>query len=393
MNSKAQAWYMDFTIAGLLFVFTLVVYFSYINNAQSDESTILDTLLTEAQSISSSLVLSGYPSNWDNDTVVRIGVADEQYLNTSRLRNFKNLNYTKTKRIFGTPFEYFTYFTNSKGEVLNINGVCGIGYPLANFSYNAKSAYFYQDSSDSFLKDFMQQYFKADIYFSDNPSDDNDIDSLVANLSKYNLVILEQPALQPSRLSEHYREFNNYTARGGNIMFSGELTTSSSSKDLNGIIFDKKTGASEPSNDRKRAIVNNTDTNLKLNINDTIQFAQYYFVNNDTSPAIETDQNSNNYNPVPATNFYLIANFNQSDDKAIARWNYGNGTAYFFGDFDVAEFSGNFLDVAEDAAKVLAGGTCSPINLTGIKIKNLAKTERYLIYKPDIVKMVVYSWQ
>ena len=57
MSTKAQAWYMDFAIALLLFIFTLVVYFSYTTNFQSQDKGDLDIMLTDAKAISSSLVL------------------------------------------------------------------------------------------------------------------------------------------------------------------------------------------------------------------------------------------------------------------------------------------------------------------------------------------------
>src|SRR3989344_939448 len=362
MNSKAQAWYMDFAIAVLLFLFTLLAYFSYTNNIQSGDNDILDVLLTESQSISSSLVLSGYPNDWDNNTVVRIGIADEQRLNASKLRKFKKMDYGKSKRIFGTPYEYFTYFTGKDNSVINVNGICGAGHPLVNATYKIKSAYYYQDESDSFLKDFMVDSFNADVYFDDDPDDVYDIDGLAINLSKYGLVIMEHPKLTPAMLDQHYKSFNNYTARGGNLIVGGLLVNAASGLDLNGISFDKKTGQSEP---QRAAIVNNTDPLLDLELNQTITFNQYYFVHNDTPPAIITDINDNDYNPVSALGYSILATYNKTpEDEAITRWKYGNGTVYFFSDFDVINFGGNFIEIVQDAAKGLSSGHCTPINLT-----------------------------
>ncbi len=391
MNSRAQASYLDFAIGMLLFIITLVVYYSYTNNIQKEEKDVLDVMLTEAQSISSSLLLSGYPEDWDNNTVVRIGVADDQRLNAGKLRSFKRLNYTRTKQSFGTPYEYFAYFVGKDNAVLNINGICGVGHPLVNLTYKTKSAYYYQDPSDSFLKDFMINSFKADLYFDEDPDDTYDIDGLASNLTKYDLVVMEHPKLQPSKLDQNYREFNNYTARGGNLIIGGLLVDAASGLDLNGITFDKKTGQSEP---QRIAVVNNTDVLLGLEINQTMTFNQYYFVYNDTPPVIVTDQSDDDYNPVPADNYEILAAYNKTpEDEAIAKWQYGNGTVYFFSDFDVINFDSNFIEIIEDVAKGLAGGNCISINLTGINVKNLVKTERYLIYGSDIVKMVVYVWQ
>jgi len=155
MNSKSQAWFMDFAIALLLFTFTLVVYFSYTTNFQKQESGELDVMLSDAKAISSSLALSGYPNDWDNTTVIRIGIADEQKLNATKVKLFKQYDYKSSKKRFGTQYDYLIFFINEKGEVLNINSVCVIGYLFVNTSYNIRGAYYYQDPADSFLKDFI----------------------------------------------------------------------------------------------------------------------------------------------------------------------------------------------------------------------------------------------
>ena len=56
-------------------------------------------------------------------------------------------------------------------------------------------------------------------------------------------------------------------------------------------------------------------------------------------------------------------------------------------------FSGNFIEVVEDVVKALISGTCTPVNETLAKPKNLVKTERYLNYNSKVVKMVVYVWE
>ena len=128
---------MDFTIALLLFIFTLVVYFSYTNNSQNQEKTELDELLKDARAISSSLTLSGYPTDWDNTTVIRIGVANDQSVNVTKLKSFNNLDYNNTKKKFATAYDYFIFFTNKKGDVLNVSGICGIGNPIVTTTYDA----------------------------------------------------------------------------------------------------------------------------------------------------------------------------------------------------------------------------------------------------------------
>lgn len=363
---------MDFAIALLLFTFTLVVYFSYTNNVQKQETGDLDAMLTDAKAISSSLVLSGYPANWDNTTVIRIGISDEQNINTTKIKLFKKYDYKNSKNKFGTQYDYLIFFLSSKGEVLNINGACSIGDPLVNTTFNIKSAYYYQDPADSFLKDFMSQTFRADIYFGDNNGDIYGLYGFISNLSKYSFVMMEHPLMSGDDFSANKPKIENYSSNGGLLMISGELAAPSINN-MAGVNFKKKSGQSTS---QKTAIINSTDPYLQFTVGQSMVFSQYYYVQNTS-----------------ASNFNLIAAFNQSGDNAIARWQFGNGTLYFFSDFDVSDFNENFVGAIQDAATSLINGTCSPINVTGIPQKKLVKTERYLSYNSKVVKMVVYVWQ
>lgn len=379
MNSKAQAWYMDFAIALLLFTFTIVVYFSYTSNIKNQDKGELDLMTKDAKAISNSLALEGYPDDWDNATVVRIGITDDQQLNATKLKALKRFNYTLSRRKFATSYDYFVYFVNENGEVLNVKSVCGAGYPLMNTTYSIKSAYYYSDEDDDFLLEFMRDTFKADIYFEDGEENLDDMEALISNLSKYSLLVIEHPAFSTGPFESKYKDpLNNYSSRGGFTMLSGQLV-SGQKKELFGVEFSKEKGSSISD---RNSTVNITDSYLALTVGENIVFRQAYDVQNDTSSSI------------PALELTTIASFNKDNTNAIAKWQYGNGTVYFFSDFDVSAFNGNFVDVVEEAVSSFIEGTCSPVNTTtAISPKNLAKTERYLTYNSKVVKMIVYVWQ
>jgi len=364
---------MDFAIALLLFTFTLVVYFSYTNNFQKQEKGELSILLTDAKAMSSSLALPGYPLDWDNTTVLRIGIADEQKVNATKIKQFKQYDYKTSKRRFATPYDYVVFFVNEKGEVLNINSVCAIGYPFVNVSYSIKAAYYYQDPADSFLKEFMNETLNADIYFKSQTDDIYGLYGLASNLSKYQLVVMEHPLMSGGDYNSYKDKIENYSSTGGLIMISGEMTTSQGTN-LVGADFYKKSGQSESD---RNSTVNNTDQYLALTIGENIVFRQAYNVEN-TSNAI---------------GFKQIATFNADQKNAISKWKYGNGTLYFFSDFDVSFFNGDFIGIVEDTVSGFIEGTCSQINVTGIPQKKLVKTERYLIYNSKLAKMVIYLWE
>ena len=258
------------------------------------------------------------------------------------------------------------FFTNNKGEILNINGICGAGLPLVNVTYNMKSAYYYSSQSDKFLKDFMNGTFAADIYFG------SAINQLMSNLSKYGFIVFEHPDISPSYFDDFKTAVENYSSRGGLSMISGQLVPANN-RDLFGVDFRKKSGESESD---RNSTVNNADQYLSLNVGENIVFRQAYYVENTSN----------------AVGFKQIATFNQDGRNALSKWKFGNGTAYFFSDFDVSYFSGNFVGIVEDVAKAFIGGTCSPFNVTQGQ-KKLVKIERYLNYNSQVVKMVVYLWQ
>ncbi len=372
-STKAQTWYMDFAIALLLFTFTLVVYFSYTNNFQKQEKGNLDAMVKDAKSISSSLVLSGYPSDWKNETAIRIGIADEQQLNATKVKEFKRMDYNRTRMIFATPYNYFVFFINQNGEVLNVNTVCGIGHPIVETKYIGKSAYYYSSETDKFLKNFMNETFSSDIYFGDNPTDLNDIDALMSNISKYAIIVFEHPDISPSNFNAFKAKVDNFTSNGSLTMISGQLT-SAQGQNLVGVDFYKKSG--QATTDRN-STVNNTDIYLSLTVGQNIVFKQAYYVENTSS----------------SFGFKQISTFNADGRNALSRWQYGSGTAYFFSDFDTSFFSGDFVEVVEDAAKSLISGICTDVNATIANPKNLAKTERYLNYNSEVIRMVVYVWE
>ena len=373
MNFKAQAWYMDFAIALLLFTFTLAVYFSYTSNFQKQEKGELDVLLTDAKALSSSLALPGYPNDWDNTTVLRIGITDDQKLNATKVKQFKQYDYKASKRRFATTYDFVVFFVNEKGEVLNINGVCAIGYPLVNVSYNIRAAYYYQDDDDDFLKNFMNSTLKADIYFNDQSNDIYGLHGFISNLSKYQLVVMEHPLMSGGDYTAYKDKIENYTSNGGLLMISGEMAAPQG-RELAGADFFKKAGQSVSD---RNATVNNTDQHLALTLGDYFVFAQAYYIEN-TSSALE---------------FKQLMIFNSDQKNAISKWKYGNGTVYFFSDFDVSFFNGNFVGVVENAVSSFIEGTCNLINITGIPQKKLVKTERYLTYNSKVAKMVIYLWE
>ena len=356
---------MDFTIGILIFLFTLGIYFGYTANFEKQEGGSIGKVLNSAQAISSSLVLSGFPKDWNSSNVIRIGISDDQRINSSKLQKFRGLNYSKTKNSFSTPYNYAVYFANKDGEVLNIDGTCSIGSSNVTTNFNTRSAYYYHDISNSYLKDFMENVFKADVYVN------TEISQLASNVNNYGFILMENPKLSAADFNSYKDEIENFTANNGILLLSGEISADGSN--LAGAQFYKKTDQSAAGRD---STINKTDSYFDFGLGSDLLFSDAYY-------AAKSSGN----------NFLSFASFTSDGNNATASWNNGNGTVYFFSSLSSAYSGGNFQNTFEDGLKSLIGGTCTPLNLSGTNTKKLATAERYLIYNSEVVKMVVYSWE
>jgi len=132
-NKRGQVWYTDFIVAVLIFVICIVIYFEYMTNVSAREISVLEELVDDAKSISSSLVSEGNPPEWNSTNVIRIGITDgNMRINQTKLDNFYNLSYDISHRIFKTRFNYHIYFENSTGSRLNITDGDSIGIEPVN---------------------------------------------------------------------------------------------------------------------------------------------------------------------------------------------------------------------------------------------------------------------
>ena len=395
---KGQVWFTDFVIATLIFTFVLIAYYTYTTNISKQHSLTADELVSDAESISSSLLLEGFPDDWDSATVQSIGITNNnQRINKTKFNEFMKISYNKTKKLFGTTYDYLLFFLNESGDVQNVEGFCGTGKPEVNISYDLTAAYFYKDDiSDQFLKSFMRDYFDVDIYTKDGSESDaiGDLCDLTNNIDNYGVVVLEAPEISSGNPCGKFGAFKTaaepWVENGGFLMISGELV-SGQKKEMVGAAYEKDAGLSSP---QEHATVVNEDEYLNFQLGGGLIFDQGFTVEDaGTIP--------------PAVDFMDIARFNCTgpstcdiefedilDNKiAIARWSYGEGKVFFFSDFDAEYFAGDFQETLEVSTRKWIGAQCLPINISNIERKNLVKIERLVIYKSKLVKMVLYLWQ
>ena len=382
-NAKAQMWFTDFVIGILIFSFMLIVYYTYTANISKQNSIVVEDLIADGESISSSLLLAGYPNDWNSANVQSIGITNNnQRINNTKFTELMGVGYNKSKKLFGTVYDYVLFFVNESDDIKNIEGFCGTGNPLVIFTYEINAAYYYRGpGEEEYLKSLMENEFDADIYREDGTPGVDDLSALISRINNYGVVVMESPELSTSNFNDFKAAAEPYVNIGGFLMFGGQLLAAQG-KTITGVTFYKKSGLSE--SDRLTTVVRE-DEFLTFEERNNVIFTQAYYVENSS-----------------ATDFKDIARFNETDIEfedildnkiAIARWTYGEGKVLFFSDFDADYFAGDFQENLEASTQKWVGARCLPVNLGVIDMKNLVRIERLLIYDSKPIKMVLYLWR
>lgn len=117
-------------VAVLIFGAAILVYYKTVTNLSDQDEALLDDLLIDAKSISSSLMSRGYPYNWTKDNVVRIGISDDNRINETKLEQFSRIPYKDSRKLFGTAHDYYVFFRDRNNNIIRFNeSLEGIGKP------------------------------------------------------------------------------------------------------------------------------------------------------------------------------------------------------------------------------------------------------------------------
>lgn len=118
----------------MLFMFVLIIISKAVFTHLSADR--YSDIRSDAFFISESLVSEGFPFNWTNETVVKIGLSTNNRLNVSKLQNFQTLSYVDSLSYLGTNKEYLFFFRKNN-ETLNISGcIFGNSEPITGCSVN-----------------------------------------------------------------------------------------------------------------------------------------------------------------------------------------------------------------------------------------------------------------
>jgi len=137
-TKKAQVYYTEFIITIFVFLVALVIFSRTVINLKTNEG--VDDLLAQAQSISSSLMSSGYPSDWNLTTVEKIGITNGKgRIDEQKLSLFSNISYENMRSLFNIRSEYYMFLEDENGTRIQIDGKQGVGRNFSNAKKLVKS--------------------------------------------------------------------------------------------------------------------------------------------------------------------------------------------------------------------------------------------------------------
>ncbi len=126
--NKGQAWFTDLLIGTIIFAIALVAYIRVSSNISDTDERQLEELRLESEFIGSSLSGKGYPSPWDSGSVQKLGITNgERVIMDSKVQETSKIEYSTLKVLLGTRNDFYAHFQDPNGNVISINGTCGIG--------------------------------------------------------------------------------------------------------------------------------------------------------------------------------------------------------------------------------------------------------------------------
>lgn len=143
LNKKSQIWYADFTIALLIFMLAVVVYFQLTNNISEEESSLINDMVLDLKRISSDLMSLGYPENWTVDNFTQIGLTNGNYrINETKISEFYSIDYDTMKIYFDTKYDIYFYLEDTNRNVVQIDSKNGVGKVPVDTESNIESVRF-----------------------------------------------------------------------------------------------------------------------------------------------------------------------------------------------------------------------------------------------------------
>jgi hypothetical protein len=121
-NTKGQIWTLDLIVALVLFIIGALFFYQYGSSVRENNSNEINELSLQTERISNNLMGSGEPSEWNNASVISIGLSDgNSRLVLNKLRELNQIPYPDTKHLLSTNRDYQITFRNGNNTLLSFN--------------------------------------------------------------------------------------------------------------------------------------------------------------------------------------------------------------------------------------------------------------------------------
>lgn len=372
-------------IATLLIISIISVWNRYTVLAE-DNVNYNDLQISAFQTANILVKSKGKPSNWeeDPDNVEMIGLASsDRNLSRDKTNAFINLPYSTLSKLLGLEL-YDFYFA--------IMSLDMIPQDIGEFmeERDLLIAYYQKETHmDEEMQELLEE-FLIDFYYKNPDNADPCLypclgkEEFLGNLSKgsYDLVLLEDPHF---KYDNELEVVEDWVADGGWLFISEHMDRTSL-----GITYTHR-GQNEKEDVDNITIIN-TDPYLNLELEDSLYPEEVPYVEDTFIP--EEDE-------LDAVNYITIGEYEDGTD-GIARWEYGNGTAYYFSDFWIQEHSLpiDFPEIIGEAMKeiigYIGGGEFVTILSYGLEEpqgKDVVSVWRYGFYENGTAILVFKLWK
>jgi len=126
-STKSQIFSLDMVIAAVLFTAGLIFFYKYSIDLMESQQDVAGNLATNANLLSNFIISQGYPVGWNKTNVIIIGISDNKRINETKVKMFSEIDYEQTRSLLSTHNDYYLFFENSAGDLVDINNVKGVG--------------------------------------------------------------------------------------------------------------------------------------------------------------------------------------------------------------------------------------------------------------------------
>ncbi len=454
---KGQVWIGDFVIGIGVFFLAVLIFVVYLGNVADNAKSDISQLSYQAKILSNYLVGTGFPKSWEGDPInaKRVGLSDgESRVQWIKFNSLQRLNYSFVKQMLNTNYDFFLFFEDERGDVLNIGGYCGFGDSFVHSNLSAPKLGWLANSleDDSFgggspgnvsyttsnssvtgqeIAHIYRQYktqpvtngINASTLFLLNLTQPESInhrafDIIYVEANTYNwsqLQVIENYVYNGGKIfifdwwcNEKYpgcADGDSYTALGVNFTNTIDINYTTPIGFNPGIV---------------QALVVFQDPFLHLQLGLPLWFngfpPNWYWGTEGELNAVQRLPNSSVFQGIAIYQNHTDSRFNVdigtwSPDSpfAYAYWRFGAGWAYYFpmnrtvlcndllpNSSFIPCTGGPYnpnsaLDEITNGITPLAG-RCSPVNTSLLSANHLVTSERLMLYDDKFVKMVVYLW-